>query len=128
MIGKADALLLLVDSGSLSERVKLPATRRATRDLMERVGAETNSTTGVVWTKDDISVPEAVSKTLETASTGFLPDATTMRTTIKNPDTIKACFSWAIEAATSRRRMRLDPEPRLSQDPFLALRRTHGFL
>ena len=126
VIERADALLLLIDSGALADRKKLPSTRRATRDLMERVAASTTCSTGVVWTKDDISVPDSVSDTIKMASSEFLPQAASMKTTIKTPDTIEACFSWAIEAATAKRHSRLTAEPHLSQDPFLALRRNYG--
>lgn len=126
VVERADALLLLVDNGALSDSEKLPATRRATRDLMERVGARTTCRTAVVWTKDDIRVPEGVAKTIETASREFMPAAQIMRTSIKDPDRIEACFAWAIEAATARLPMQIEPEPRLSPDPFLALRRSYG--
>lgn len=126
VIDKADTLLLLVDTGALSDDQRLPATRRATRDLMERVGARTSCRAGVVWTKDDITVPEALAKTIETAAREFMPSAPIMRTTIKIPETIEACFGWAIDAATGRSPVRIDAEPRLSDDPFLALRRSHG--
>lgn len=126
VIERADALLLLVDTGALSDREKLPATRRATRDLMERVGAQTSCRTAVVWTKDDIAAAEAVAKMIETASSEFMPATQTIRTTIKDPGTIEACFAWAIEAATAKLPMQIEPEPRLSHDPFLALRRSYG--
>lgn len=67
-----------------------------------------------------------VAKTIETASRDFMPAARTMRTTIKDPDTIEACFAWAIDSAVARSPIKIDPEPRLSHDPFLALRRSHG--
>lgn len=126
VIERADALLLLVDTGALSDREKLPAARRATRDLMERVGAQTSCRTAIVWTKDDIKAADAVIKTLVTTSRAFMPAAETIRTTVYDPETIKACFAWAIEAATDRLPMQIEPEPRLSLDPFLALRRTYG--
>tara|TARA_R110002012_G_scaffold178236_2_gene343247 strand:- start:5404 stop:6366 length:963 start_codon:yes stop_codon:yes gene_type:complete len=123
VIERADALLLLVDTGALSDHEKLPATRRATRDLMERVGAQTSCRTAVVWTKDDVAAADAVTNIIEAASFEFMPTAQTMRTTIKEPETIEACFVWAIEAATAKLPVQIDPELRLSQDPFLALRR-----
>lgn len=126
VVENADALLLLVDSGALSDREKLPGTRRATRDLMERVGAQTSCRIAAVWTKNDIAVTDAVVNTIETASGTFIPAAQTMRTTIKAPETIEACFAWAIEAATARLSMQIELEPRLSHDPFLALRRPYG--
>lgn len=126
VIERADALLLLVDTGALSDRDLLPATRRATRDLMERVGAHTSSRTAVVWTKDDITVADTVTVTMETASSEFMPDAVTMRTTTKNPNTIEACFAWAIDEATSSLTRKVELEPRFSHDSFLALRRPHG--
>lgn len=126
VIERADVLLLLVDTGALLDGEKLPTTRRATRDLMERVGAQPSCRTAVVWTKNDITVPEAVAKTIETASSKFMPSARTMRTTIKTPESIEECFAWAIEAAAKRSTMQIDAEPRLSTDPFLALRRFNG--
>jgi len=126
VIENADSLLLLVDTGALSNSGKLPATRRATRDLMERVGARSLCPTAVVWTKDDIAVPGTVVRTIETASSEFLPSSRTMRTTIETPDTIEACFAWAIDAATNRSPVKVVAEPRLSDDPFLALRRPYG--
>ncbi|NOY92016.1 MAG: hypothetical protein GXP55_12535 [Deltaproteobacteria bacterium] len=128
VVERADALLVLVDTGALSDREKLPEARRATRDLMERVGAQAICQTGVVWTKNDISLEDGVSETIETAAGEFLPAAETMRTTIRNPDTIEECFAWAIGAATARIPMRIEPEPRLSHDPFLALRRSRESL
>lgn len=125
VIKKADALLLLVDTGALSDGMKLPATRRATRDLMERVGARTSCRTAVVWTKDDVTAADEVTKSIETASSEFIPDAQMMRTTINNPETIEACFAWAIDAATAKLALQIEPEPRLSFDPFLALRRSY---
>lgn len=126
VIERADAILLLVDSGALSDDEKLPVARRATRDLMERVGAQISCRRAVVWTKDDITVPGAVAKAIEAASGEFMPSAQTLRTTISSPRSIEGCFAWAIEAATSRAALQLDTEPRLSTDPFLALRRSHG--
>ncbi len=126
VIEKADALLLLVDTGALADGGKLPSTRRATRDLMERVGAQASCTTAVVWTKDDIEVTETVAATIENASSEFLSSARSMRTTIETPQTIEACFGWAIDAATRRSPLEIGAEPRLSNDPFLALRRSHG--
>ncbi|RCV89828.1 hypothetical protein DU505_09595 [Billgrantia montanilacus] len=90
---------------------------------MERVGAQASCRTAVVWTKDDVAAPDAVTKMIETASGEFMPAAQTMRTTIKDPDTIEACFAWAIEAATAKFPMQIEQEPRLSHDPFQALRR-----
>ncbi|WP_368422187.1 hypothetical protein [Marinobacter sp.] len=125
VIERADALLLLVDTGALSDGKKLPASRRATRDLMEQVGAKTSCRTAVVWTKDDVSTAGTVTKAIETASGEFMPAAQTMRTTVKDPATIEACFEWAVEAAIAKSPMQIEPEPRLSQEPFLALRRSY---
>lgn len=125
VIEKANALLLLVDTGALSDGKKLPATRRATRDLMEQVGARTSCQTAVVWTKDDVTAVDAVTKSIQTAYSEFIPGAQMMRTTIQNPDTIEACFRWAIDAATAKLPLQIEPEPRLSSDPFLVLRRSY---
>ncbi|MEO0325186.1 MAG: hypothetical protein AAF447_19665 [Myxococcota bacterium] len=56
--------------------------------------------------------------------TGALADGA--KTTIETPETIEACFGWAIVAATRRSPLEVGAEPRLSNDPFLALRRSHG--
>ncbi|GAB5542853.1 MAG: hypothetical protein SangKO_026130 [Sandaracinaceae bacterium] len=127
VIENADALLLLVDSGALAEGETLPTARRATRDLMERVGAQSSCATAVVWTKDDVDVPETAIAAIDTSSREFLSSAGTMRTTVKIHETIEACFVWAIDAATSRSPLKVVAEPRLADDPFLALRRPNGW-
>lgn len=126
VIEKADVLLLLVDSDALVDSEKLPTTRRATRDIMERVGARATCKTAVVWTKDDIDIPQTVAATIETASSEFLPSARSMRTTTATPETIEMCFGWAIGAATRRSHLEVVAEPLLASDPFLAFRRPHG--
>ena len=122
VVDHSDAVLLLVDSAALADQQKLPATRRATRDLMERISADASSPVAVLWTKDDIDVPESVCNALSAAATTFLPQADVLRTTTDNPKSIEACFTWALKAATSLRTKPCLVEPRLSDDPFLAFR------
>jgi Double-GTPase 2 len=125
VVQHSDALLLLIDSGALADSAKLPVTRRATRDLIERVAAHAMSPVAVVWTKDDIDVPEPATRALESTCMGFLPQATVLRTTVKEAETIEACFDRALAAATSKARLLPAKEPRFSDDPFLAFRGIH---
>ncbi len=126
VIEHSDALLLLVDSGALAEPLMLPKTRRVTRDLMDRVAAEALSPVAVVWTKDDIEVPEHAVVALEKASASFLPRAQLLRTSTSRPETIEACVARALEVASSPRVKPWEAEPRLSNDPFLAFRGRRG--
>lgn len=125
VIQHSDVLLLLIDSDALANSEKLPVTRRATRDLIERVAAHAMSPVAVVWTKDDVDVPEPVRRTLQNTCDGFLPQAAVLRTTVKAPETIEACFERALTTATARVTPSQLKEPRLSDDPFLAFRGIH---
>lgn len=126
VIEHADALLVLIDSAALADPKKLPHTRRATRDLLERIGAVTPSLpTAVVWTKDDVQPPQKVRKVLERACAEFVPHALTLRTTVNKPETIVKCFMDVISAAEHSASMTDASEPVLSNDPFLAFRGTY---
>lgn len=125
VVQHSDALLVLIDSGALADIDKLPATRRATRDLIERIAAHATSPTTVVWAKDDVDVPEATARALESACVSFLPQAAVLRTTVKEPQTIEACFDRALATATSSATTSPLKEPRLSNVPFLAFRGYH---
>ena len=125
VVQHSDALLLLIDSGALADIEKLPATRRATRDLIERISADAMSPVAVVWTKNDVDVPDAVMQALQSTCMSFLPQAPVLQTTVNKPETIEACFEWALATATFGGTTLLFKEPRLSDEPFLAFRGTH---
>lgn len=125
VVEHSDVLLLLIDSEALANRKKLPAARRATRDLIDRVSAHTSNSVSVVWTKDDVDVPAPVTRALQSMYTDFLPNAMVLRTTVEKPETIKACFDSALAAATLNLALSQVREPRLSDDPFLAFRGTY---
>lgn len=122
VVQHSDALLLLIDSDALANSKKLPATRRAARDLIERVAAVAMSPVAVVWTKDDVEVPDPIMQVLKNTYMSFLPQVEVLRTTIKEPETIEACFSWALATSTLMETQSLFKEARLSDDPFLAFR------
>lgn len=126
VIEHSDVLLVLVDSEALANTEKLPQTRRATRDLIERVGAEAKHRNIImVWTKDDIKIPEATRIAVSRSCGEFLPDAIPLKTTVATPETIAACFARAIRQAENTRVSLNNVEPRLSHDPFLAYRGWH---
>lgn len=123
VIDHADSLLILIDSAALEDPKKLPSTRRVTRDLLERVGAEASHVPlNVVWTKKDKNVPNSVRVTLERACSEFVPQAQILSTTIQDPKTIAECFENAVLVANKQRVQVFTPEPIMSQDPFLAFR------
>lgn len=122
VVEHADALLLLVDSEALADRKKLPAARRATRDLIDRVAAHTSKSVSIVWTKDDVDVPAHAAQALQNTYAGVMPDVAVLRTTVKNPETIEECFDSALSAATLNPALPPVRELRLSDDPFLAFR------
>jgi hypothetical protein len=123
VIKHADALIMLIDSASLADPKKLPHSRRSTRDLIERVGAvASHLPVAVVWTKEDVQVPDNVRITLERACTEFVPYAATLRTSVNNPETIAKCFMDVILATDISALKSNTFEPVLSVDPFLAFR------
>jgi hypothetical protein len=126
VIEHSDALLLLIDSAALADAERLPQARRATRDLIERIGAVCpHFRLTTVWTKDDVFVPPHTRKTLEQACDNFLPNVDMWRTTFTKPETIVQCFANLLSVAKqSVPRINL-VEPRLSNDPFLAFREIH---
>lgn len=125
VVRHSDVLLLLIDSAALADNQKRPATRRATRDLVERVAAHARSPVAVVWTKDDIGVPEPAERALQGKCMTFLPNATVLRTTVNKPETIEACFEMALATGTSSAIFSPLKAPRISNDPFLAFRGIH---
>ncbi len=126
LIRHSDVLLLLIDSAALADVDKLPQTRRATRDLIERTSAQNaRRPLFVVWTKDDIRVPNAVRAGIERTCSDFLPWADSCKTTVSAPETIERCFIRAILAAEGVRTQFNAVEPRHSNDPFLAFRGIH---
>lgn len=125
VIEHSDTLLLLIDSDALADTKKLPAARRATRDLIEQVAARAISPVAVVWTKDDVDVPDLAVRALQSTCKTFLSQAENLRTTVQKPETIVACFEMALATATSRVKPSPLKEPRLSDDPFLAFRGIH---
>ena len=126
VIDHADVLLMLIDSAALADPKKLPNSRRATRDLIERIGAvASHLPLAVVWTKEDVSIPDQAKDALVRACAEFVPKAATMRTTFNKPETIAKCFMDAISAAESSTLKSYTPEPAQSVDPFLAYRGIH---
>lgn len=126
VVKHANTILLLIDSDALADAEKLPQTRRATRDLIERVGAEKGECSAMVlWTKDDVEVPENVREGLSSTCKQFLPNEKTWRTTVTNPETIERCFVEAIRMSEDTITSFDVIEPRLSTDPFLAFRGIH---
>jgi hypothetical protein len=124
VIEHSDALLLLIDSAALADIEKLPNTRRATRDLIERIGAIVNPRFQLttVWTKDDVSVPLPRLKNLQKSCNDFLQNTDTWRTTVNRPETIVQCFVNILSIADKSVQRTNLVEPRLSNDPFLAFR------
>lgn len=125
VVHHSDVLMLLVDSDALGDKEKLPVSRRATRDLIERIAADAKSSIAVVWTKDDVDVPDPVQQALQSTCMSFLPQAHVLRTTVNAPETIEACFEWALATATLSVTTPPFKELRLSDDPFLAFRGPH---
>ena len=123
VIEHADALIMLIDSAALADPKKLPHTRRATRDLLERIGAVVpHLPMAVVWTKEDVQAPDQVRSALERTCGEFVPHAAMLRTTVNKPETIAKCFMDMITAAESSVSKADTSEPALSVDPFLAFR------
>lgn len=126
VIDHSNTLLLLVDTDALADAEKLPQARRATRDLIERVGAEKGSCpVMVVWTKDDVDAPSDICEGLSRTCEQFIPDASSWQTTVSKPETIERCIAEAICSGEKSERFFDTIEPRLSNDPFLAFRGIH---
>jgi len=127
VVEHADALLMLIDSAALADSMKLPNARRAIRDLLDRLGAETSHIPlTVVWTKEDVKVPVKVIEVLGQAIADFVPYANALRTTVDKPETIAHCFASTILAAQNSELRAKITEPVLSNDPFLAFRGIHA--
>ena len=124
VVEHADALLLLVDSGALADPQKLPSVRRATRDLVERVAAVSDVPVTVVWTKNDVAVPDVARQAVERACAHLLENAATAMTTVRLPESVADCFSEAVAAAVVSVPIAVADGP-LSKDPFLAYRGLH---
>lgn len=119
----ADVLLFLADSHALAASATLPQARRATRDLVERVGAVApHIPLCFTWTKTDIDVPERTREALERSRVQFAPHSEVWKTTTREPSTIAACLARAISLGDSSWAKVIPKEPRFSSDPFLALR------
>jgi hypothetical protein len=126
VVDHANVLLLLFDSAAFANTEKLPQARRATRDLIERVGAEKGtSPVMALWTKDDVEVPEAVRYGLSRTCEQFISSANSWRTTVAKPETIERCFVEAIRIGENAGTTLDTIEPRLSHDPFLSFRGIH---
>ena len=125
VVQHSDVLLLLVDSAGLADSARLPVTRRVTRDLIERVGAESRVPVIVVWTKDDIEVPEVARIGIERACRAYVPRTQTLKTTIDTPETIEQSFVRALLSDKKNDVNYEVREERKSHDPFLAFRGIH---
>ena len=126
VIDHSDALVLLVDSAGLADTRSLSLTRRLTYDLVERVAAERSSPVVIIWTKDDVVVPELVRSSLNRSFEEFLPQAQVLRTTTEAPTTIEKAFAQVLGIGDTGTVSFQSYEPRRSQNPFLALRGVHG--
>lgn len=127
VIDHANILLTLIDCEALSDARKLPQARHATRDLLERIGAENrNCPVMVLWTKDDVDVPDKVRESILLSCEQFLPRTVHMRTTVEKPESIEKCFTEAISTGSNYNLPLEILEPRNSKDPFLSFRGTHA--
>ena len=125
VIEHSDVLVLLIDSAGLADNERLPRTRRVTLDLIERVAAEASVPVVVVWTKEDVVVPDLAGNTFEAALREFLPQAKVMRTTTERPETIEQCFVrslFLVEGSNATCDVMETPK---SEDPFLGFRGIH---
>lgn len=126
VVERASALLVLIDSGALANSETMPQTRRATRDLIERVGAEVGTIpVTVLWAKADLQIPQSVREALTRTCEQFLPGVAARETAVIRPESIEHCFSDVITVASNSQPPMVLPEPRLSHDPFLAFRGMH---
>ena len=126
VIQHSDVLLLLADRGALSNAETLPKARRATRELTERVGAVSPHIHLIfTWTKKDLEPPEAAWKAVETSRLQFASHSEVFETTTKKLETIAQVFSHAIALGEPQRRHSPLNEPRVSDEPFLAIRGHH---
>ena len=123
VIQHSDVFLLLVDRGALANEDSLPQARRATRDLMERVGAvASHIPLGFTWTKTDVTLPAATRETLETSRCQFAPYSEIWETTTEAPETIARVLARAIDLGESQPVRPRVFEPLVSDEPFLAFR------
>lgn len=123
VVHNANTLLLLIDSGALSDKNKIPATRRATRDLIDRVAAEFVGPVTAVWTKADLAVVELARKSIEASLKTALPQADRYETTVDEAETIVAAIEATLDKVFANRQLDPISEPTKSREPFLALRR-----
>ena len=127
VIEHSNVILLLADSGSLSDANALPQARRATRDLTERVGAlASHIPLGFTWTKVDVEPAATTRDTIERARSRFAPASEVCKTTIEDPSTIADLFSRAIKRGTNQPGFQGLHEPPRSNEPFLAFRGSHA--
>ena len=75
----------LVDSAALADKEKLPGARRASRDLIEQLAATAKRRVTVVWTKDDIEVPEHAIRAINSSCNRYLPNTKIIRTSVDEP-------------------------------------------
>ena len=125
VIQHSDVLVLLIDSAGLADREKLPLTRRVTRDLIERTAAESAVPVIVLWTKDDVEVPDLARDSLHGSCKDFLPRAGILHTTTEKPETIEQSFVRVLLTAETVVPQFNVCEVRRSNDPFLAFRGIH---
>lgn len=129
VIQHSNVLLLLADSDALANEETLPKSRRATRDIAERIGAVAFGTPmGFTWTKTDIDVPEEVAETIERSRLQFIPVSNVWKTTKDDPLSIASMFSQAIHYAEKPISPDMVMEPRFKHEPFLAFRGDNGFV
>ena len=125
VIDHSDVLVLLVDSAGLADARTLPVTRRLTYDLIERVAAESSVPVVVVWTKDDVEVPDLARSCMDRACKEFLPKSQTLKTTTATPESIDETFAHVLCVGDTRNGAFDVCETRRSTNPFLAFRGIH---
>jgi hypothetical protein len=126
VIERASVLLLLVDSAALADLEHRPVARRATRDLMERIGAVAAHPTLLVWAKHDVPLDDEARRPILDAFTTFLKEPPPIATSVDSPKTIEACFVKALDLAVREPTPSIPVEPRTADDPFLNYRAPHA--
>lgn len=123
VIQNANIVLLLIDSGALSDRAKVPAARRATRDLIDRVAADFSGPVAAVWTKSDLTALDPARKSVETYLELALPEADRYKTRVDEAETIVTAIEETLDKVFANRQLDRITELAISSEPFLALRR-----
>lgn len=126
VVRRADAFLVLADCERLSGENR-GAARRATRELVERLGNHIGKRPcAVVWAKDDCVVPDGIRSAIRTAVQQQLPHAIEMGTSVQRPESFVGVLDAVLRANWLPAPCAPIREPVIEHQPFSAFRGFHA--